>query len=106
MVDGTIVWSKHNYPGSWNDGETSRNFQLKLSRCDINLPGYGVLSDSAFPVSGDMFRRIMTPCKEEDIERAELLARPALIVMLKAITSMRQPAEWGMGSVEKGIVGF
>jgi hypothetical protein len=67
-VDGTIVWAKHNFPGSWNDGETSRPFQLKLCRDDINLPGHGVLSDSAFPVCGDMFGRIVTPLKDGDID--------------------------------------
>lgn len=51
-VDGTMVWGKHNVVGSWNDGEISRPFQEKLLREDINLPGHGVLSDSAFPVSG------------------------------------------------------
>jgi len=37
-ADGTIIWGKHNCPGSWNDGEISRSFQEKLLREDINLP--------------------------------------------------------------------
>jgi hypothetical protein len=51
-VEGCVIWGKHNVVGSWNDGEISRKFQHKLLRDDINLPGHGVLSDSAFPVAG------------------------------------------------------
>lgn len=100
-VDGTIVWYRHNCPGSWNDGETSRRFQQKIIREDINLPNHGVLSDSAFPVKDLMFGRIMTPLKDNDLEKAHPDARPALARIGKAITSMRQSAEWGMGAVEK-----
>jgi hypothetical protein len=100
-ADGTIVWYRHNCPGSWNDGETSRRFQEKLSRHYINLPGHGVLSDSAFPVRGAMFGRIVTPLKENDLARALPAARFALAALSNAITSLRQSAEWGMGAVEK-----
>jgi hypothetical protein len=68
-VDGTIAWGKHNIVGSWNDGDISRDFQEKLLREDINIPNSGVLSDSAFPVSGNMYGKIMTPLKDGDIER-------------------------------------
>ena len=27
-VDGTIIWAKHNCPGSWNDSENSRELRL------------------------------------------------------------------------------
>ena len=100
-VDGCIAWFRHNCPGSWNDGETSRKFQIKLARDDINLEGHGVLSDSAFPVSGEMFGKIVTPLKENDLERAHPQARPMLARLSAAITSMRQSAEWGMGAPEK-----
>jgi hypothetical protein len=66
-VDGTIIWFRHNCPGSWNDGETSRKFQMKIVRDAINLPDHGVLSDSAFPVSGNLFKRIVTRLKENDL---------------------------------------
>jgi hypothetical protein len=100
-VDGTIVWFRHNCPGSWNDGETSRKFQKKLLKAEINLPGHGVLSDSAFPVSGLLFNKIITPLKEGELERHKPALRPGLAAMSHAITSMRQAAEWGMGAVEK-----
>jgi hypothetical protein len=58
-----------------------------------NVPGHGVLSDSAFPVSSDMFGRIMTSLKDGDVEKAHLNARPTLIRLACAITSIRQSAE-------------
>ena len=33
-VDGTIIWGKHNCVGSWNDGDTSSELQLKLLNKD------------------------------------------------------------------------
>ena len=72
-----------------------------MSRNDINLPDHGVLSDSALPVSGAVFGRIVTPLKENDLARALPAARFALAALSNAITSLRQSAEWGMGAVEK-----
>ena len=77
-ADGCIVWGKHNFVGSWNDAETSRGFQEKLSNPDKNEAGHGVVSDSAFPVKDEMFGLIMTPMKEDELERAHPDARPAL----------------------------
>jgi hypothetical protein len=99
--EGVACWGKHNFVGSWNDGDMSRPFQNKLGREDINLPGHGVLSDSAFPVSGDCFGRIMTPLKEGDLERVHPDSQNFIIKLNAAVTQMRQPAEWGMGSAEK-----
>ena len=100
-VDGTLVWGKHNVVGSWNDGEISRPFQEKLCDPERNLEGYGVLSDSAFPVAGQTFTRIITPMKDGELEKQPVDLRPAQARLNSAITSMRQAAEWGMGSVEK-----
>jgi hypothetical protein len=101
-VDGCVVWGKHNVVGSWNDGDMSRGFQDKISNPDINVANHGVLSDSAFPVRGDNFRRIMTPLKDgEEDKIADPRIRAVVLRLNAAITSMRQPAEWGMGAAEK-----
>jgi hypothetical protein len=100
-VDGTVIWGRHNFVGSWNDAEMSREFQEKNIDNNINLLGHGVLSDSAFPVKNDLMGRIMTPLKEGDLERASPGTRFILTKLSTAITSMRQSAEWGMGAVEK-----
>lgn len=100
-VDGKIKWVKHNCPGSWNDAETSRGLQRKLRDESKTLPEYGIVSDTAFPVSGDLFRKISTPLKEGDIHRFPPEVRPAARAVSNAITSIRQAAEWGMGAVQK-----
>jgi hypothetical protein len=68
-VDGCIAWGRHNFCGSWNDGETSREFQYRLMNEEKNLPGHGVLSDSAFPVGKHLVGRIMTPPKDGELDR-------------------------------------
>lgn len=29
-ADGSIIWCRHNYPGSWNDADTSVGFRVKI----------------------------------------------------------------------------
>ncbi|KAF0695550.1 Aste57867_13650 [Aphanomyces stellatus] len=64
-VDGTIIWARHNNcPGSWNDGEVSRQLQERLANDCFVGPGLKVASDSAFPVSGRCTGITITPLKE------------------------------------------
>jgi hypothetical protein len=100
-ADGCLIWGKHNCVGSWNDGEISRPFQEKICREDINLPGHGVVADTAFPANNNCFQRITTPLKNNEIERAHPRARPAMRALESQITSCRQACEWGMGAMEK-----
>ena len=100
-VDGTLCWGKHNIVGSWNDGDISRPFQDKLLDDTINVPGHGVLSDSAFPVRNGLEGRIITPLKDGDLEKQPVNLQQLIQLISNAITSMRQSCEWGMGSVEK-----
>ena len=53
----------------------------------------------AFPVSNEMFGRILTPVKDGDIERSPPHLRGILSRISAACTSTCQSAEWGMGSV-------
>ena len=100
-ADGTICWVRHNYVGSWNDGETSRKMQEKLSRDDINLPDHGILTDTAFPCVDHLRGRIMTSAKEGEIEKAPRHLQGIMTRLSAAITAVRQAAEWGVGAVEK-----
>jgi hypothetical protein len=100
-ADGTVVWGKHNYVGSWNDGETSRDFQLMLLNPDINVEGHGVIADSAFPVSGNLEGKIVTPMKQTDIDRLDDTDLAHALRLDNLIKSCRQAAEWGMGSAPK-----
>jgi hypothetical protein len=94
-ADGCIIWMKHNCPGSWNDGETSRGFQEMLQDARLTLQDHGVLADSAFPVSGEMSRRIVTPLKQGDLARAIMQGgnKADIIIVNNAIISIRQAAE-------------
>jgi hypothetical protein len=74
-ADGTIIWMKINCPGSWNDGEMSRSFREKLLDERKTLQTHGVVADSAFPVSGNMINRIVTPLKDGDLERSHRSTR-------------------------------
>jgi hypothetical protein len=100
-ADGAIVWVTHNLPGSWNDGETSRLFRETLLDEERSLQDHGVLADSAFPSSGAMFNRIITPLKDGELEKCSPETRTGLLAMNNAIVSVRQAVEWGMGSIEK-----
>jgi hypothetical protein len=103
-ADGLIVWTKHNCPGSWNAGDTSLDFRRRLADPRLNPDlRYGVVADSAFPCGEDMTGRIMTPLKEGDLGRLVPSVRPAAKALSNAITSIRQSAEWSMGSVEKAL---
>ncbi|RHY06653.1 hypothetical protein DYB36_000403 [Aphanomyces astaci] len=100
-ADGTIVWCRHNFVGSWNDGDTSINLQMKLLDGKRTAAGHGVVADAAFPVRGELLGKIRTPLKDGDLDRASPICREGLLMMSNAITSLRQAAEWGMGAVEK-----
>ncbi|KAI9895913.1 hypothetical protein PsorP6_018877 [Peronosclerospora sorghi] len=103
--DGCIIWMKHNCPGSWNDGDTSREFREKLLDPTATLQHIGVLDDTAFPVNGRMFGRIVTPLKDGDFLRAVAQgANEAEVERVNsAITSIRQAEEWGMGAVDRAF---
>ncbi|KAI9363017.1 hypothetical protein DFJ73DRAFT_756679 [Zopfochytrium polystomum] len=97
-VDGTLVWVRMNCPGSWNDGDIVQPLVEKLSDDRYMCPGYAITADSAFLVTGNAFQRIITPLKEGDLNRSSPETRLALEALCSAITSIRQAAEWGMGS--------
>jgi hypothetical protein len=100
-VDGTILWCRHNCPGSWNDGDVSFKLQEKLQDPRAVFEGGRVCADSAFPVSSGLQGKLITPLKDGDLERWPASCRLGLTIMSNAITSLRQCAEWGMGAVDK-----
>ncbi|KAJ8558670.1 hypothetical protein ON010_g8782 [Phytophthora cinnamomi] len=98
-ADGLIVWARHNCPGSWNDAENCVELRENLINPDL-CPDmrYGVVADSDFPCSGHMAGRILTPLKEGDLGRLIPSVPESAQILSAAITSIRQAAEWGMGS--------
>jgi hypothetical protein len=65
------------------------------------IPEGKIVTDSALPVSRNLEGRIITPLKDGDLERFPASMRAGLIRLSNAITSIRQAAEWGMGSIQK-----
>jgi hypothetical protein len=100
-ASGLMVWGKQNCPGSWNDGEICRPFCEKLLNPRKSLQTHGVLADSAFPVSGELWGRIITPLKKNDMDRIPIEDRAGSLRLNAQIIDARQAAEWGMGAVEK-----
>ncbi|RHY24208.1 hypothetical protein DYB36_013615 [Aphanomyces astaci] len=49
--------------GTSNDADTSSPLRAKLLDEKLTLRGHGVVSDSAFPVSGSMLGKIRTPSR-------------------------------------------
>ena len=67
------------------------------------VDNFDLVADTAFPASQNLIVRIISPLKENELERAHPEARPALLALSNAITSLRQSCEWGMGSVGKAF---
>ncbi|OWZ14742.1 hypothetical protein PHMEG_00011723 [Phytophthora megakarya] len=99
--DGTLIWGRHNFPGSWNDGEMSRRLQARLADSSKTLEGFCCATDSAFPVSNELTGKIITPLKDGELERSSPECRLGLVAMSNSITAIRQAAEWGMGCASK-----
>jgi hypothetical protein len=74
---------------------------MRLIDPRYNPPNHGVLADSAFPVSGLLRVKIMTPLKDDELERAPIELQRGLSLKSGEITSQRQAAEWRMGAVPK-----
>jgi hypothetical protein len=100
-ASGLLIWCKHNCPGSWNDSEMSRELQMKLQDPNKTIPEYGLCADTAFPVGPDLFRHIISPLKEGELEMMDPRLQPAASLLSASITSLRQACEWGMGSIQK-----
>ena len=61
----------------------------------------GAIADSAFPVSKKLYKKIITPLKDGELDRYPIQARAGAMALSNAIVSTRQAAEWGMGAIAK-----
>ncbi|KAF1789470.1 hypothetical protein GQ600_2870 [Phytophthora cactorum] len=105
MLRRTYRLGKAQLSGSWNDYDTSLDFRRKLTDPVLNLDArYGAVADSGFPCGEELPGRALTPLKEGDLSRLVPSVRPAAKALSSAITFIRQSADWGMGSVEKGFL--
>ncbi|CUA71478.1 Cytoplasmic dynein 2 heavy chain 1 [Rhizoctonia solani] len=97
--DGCIISSRINAPGSWHDSRTASHVYDQLR--NKTPEGFFLVADTAFPrTSADLAGKIKTPLKV----RARLSDNPVRaaeeLAYSNAITSARQPAEWGMRALQ------
>ena len=100
-TNGLLIYCKHNCPGSWNDGDMCIAVLQKLLDTNTTLPNHGLCADTAFPVGPALFRHIVSPLKEGELEKMDPWLQPAASRISSQITSLRQACEWGMGSIQK-----
>jgi hypothetical protein len=104
--DGTIIYARLNHPGCGHDSWVSKNLQRRI----LEIPGYlyphvCIVADTAFPRTGAMRGRIVTPLKQCEMDGIITAgASRATILQLKKnhirVVNVRQAAEWGMRQIE------
>jgi hypothetical protein len=80
---------------------TVRGHGISGTRRSAFATNCSTLSNSEFPGSTAMAGRVLTPLKDGDLERLLPSLRSSARTVHNAITSVRQAAEWGMGSIQK-----
>jgi hypothetical protein len=101
---GTIMYAMLNAPGSEHDSTLARRMYDLLRH---NTPkGFGLAADAAFSTRGDLADKIWKPLTTTQLRNAsenETVSVRKLVALLKkhrAAVSVRQGAEWGMGSIQ------
>ena len=79
----------------------SRGLQDIVANPNLCALGKKIASDSAFPINARCAGRIITSLNEDDLDRVAPDCRLGLQAMSDSITSLRQAAEWGMGTAVK-----
>ena len=96
---GCIISARINAPGSWHDSRTAGHIygQLKNKTPD----GFFLIADTAFPrTSADLRGKIKTPLKDRANLGQDPVRAAEMLAYSNAITSARQPAEWGMRALQ------
>ncbi|CAE6449966.1 unnamed protein product [Rhizoctonia solani] len=97
--DGCILSARVNAPGSWHDSRTAGHIYTQLK--DKTPAGFFLIADTAFPrTSADMTGKIKTPLKERAALGEDPVRAAEQLAYSNAITSARQPAEWGMRALQ------
>ncbi|CCO34818.1 hypothetical protein BN14_08926 [Rhizoctonia solani AG-1 IB] len=97
--DGCILSARVNAPGSWHDSRTAGHIYTQLK--DKTPAGFFLITDTAFPrTSADMTGKIKTPLKERAALGEDPVRAAEQLAYSNAITSARQPAEWGMRALQ------
>ena len=106
--DGRILWVYGNSPGNCHDSTIAEPlYCLLMDTCASDDGPFRIAADSAFKNAGDLRHYIFKPLKSDalarmandaDVSVDELAGR---ITQHRSCVSVRQAAEWGMGSLQK-----
>jgi hypothetical protein len=102
-TDGTIVWARYNFPGSWHDSRLARPLYDRLLDPVRTPVEYALVADTAFPRKDPRLRgKIITPLKVGDVYNAnESIA--AQDAYNSEVLRARQGVEWGMHSLQSAF---
>lgn len=99
-----IVWAHINAPGSWHDSTLAANLYRKLAEVPRGLC---IAADCAFSVQGEADFRIIKPLTKSQLQKhsndktVSVKQLVAIIRKYRTAVSIRQAAEWGMGSFQR-----
>jgi hypothetical protein len=106
--DGRILWVYGNSPGNCHDSSIAEPlYCLLMETCDSDDGPFRIAADSAFKNAGDLTKYIFKPLKSDALARMANDAEVSVDELAKRITqhrscvSVRQAAEWGMGSLQR-----
>lgn len=96
---GKIIFAALNAPGSWHDAQLCLDLLPLLLDPTRTAPELGIIADTAFPRTGPLEQKILTPSSFDSLSiNTEVAYRELLRHQL--ITSLRQSAEWGMRALQ------
>ena len=103
--DGTVIYAIMNLPGSYHDAWAATDLRIRMrEKPGFLREGYCIVGDTAFPRTKDMEGKIVTPYKQDDVERVFHTATREELMEMRVrhsyVVSIRQAAEWGMREIQ------
>ena len=98
-ADGCIIWCACNFPGSWHGSTVAQSLYAVLLNEATTPSPYFIVGDSAFRMTGTISQKLRTPFKKDDLSDDPQI-RAIQMDSHRAVTSVRQAAEWGMQDIQ------
>jgi DDE superfamily endonuclease len=102
--DGSIIWVRYNWPGSWHDANVARPLYDVLADSTLTPSPYALIADTAFPRRKEMRNKIITPDRVDEFYNRNLQLASAdnaeYDCYNRQVLSARQAVEWGMHSLQ------
>ena len=100
VATGEIAYGAYNSPGTWHDSRTALPVYKML--IDHTPDPFCVVADSAFPSTDSLHNKVLKPLRLGQRFRDENEMRESQ-VLSRAVTSVRQAAEWGVRALQGGF---